>query len=78
MLEGKCPCPEPLRYGEEARGEHKKVGVGKQDELLAAVLEILRVAAGKSKSLTLPGPAKSRFVFPEAGGCICVCAGALR
>lgn len=34
MLEGKCPCPEPLRYEKEAGREHKKVGVGKQVEIL--------------------------------------------
>lgn len=34
MLEGKCPCPEPLRYGKEAGREHKKTGVGKQVKIL--------------------------------------------
>lgn len=34
MLEGKCPCPEPLRYEKEAGRERKKMGVGKQVEIL--------------------------------------------
>lgn len=45
--------------------EHEKVGVGKQNKLLCP--PFLRVAPGKSKSLTLP----SRFVSPEVDGCIC-------
>lgn len=70
MLEGKCPCPEPLRYGKEAGREHKKVGVGKQVKVLW--LPFLRTATGKSKSLTHPGAVKSGFVSFEMGGCICV------
>lgn len=58
MLEGKCPCPEPLRYGREAWREPKTVGVGSRINF-SGIPGILRVASEESKSLTLPAPAES-------------------